>query len=383
MDTANEGVEITPFTKKIRDLSKGLSIHFGDNKGSFPMEYHGMGTRSWSSLLTLKSFINLLGKNAEKEQTPFFPILAIEEPEAHLHPNAQKKLYSQIEGIKGQKIISTHSPFIAASAELSQIRNFYKNDISVACGAINTAELSPEDVRKIKRQVINTRGEIFFSKAIVFFEGETEEQAMPIFAEHYFKKLPVAMGIDFVGVGGSGNYLPFLRLARSLRIPWLIFSDGEKVAKKNVRAALKKLFGREIKIEKEPNVFVLDKECDFEKYLIENNYVDEIKSAFIKLYSKTYLEDQIRKKDGTKKDRIKTNDVCDKCAQNIYQDILRNYNGDQGFKDALYDCMISQKTQFGPMIAEAIIGSKKPLPPKVTRLFEEIKSLLGRRDTDE
>jgi predicted ATPase len=33
----------------------------------------------------------------------FFPIVAIEEPEAHLHPNAQKKLYEQIANIPGQK----------------------------------------------------------------------------------------------------------------------------------------------------------------------------------------------------------------------------------------------------------------------------------------
>ena len=115
------------------------------------MEYHGMGTRSWSSLLTLKAFINMLDKKAENEQTPFFPILAIEEPEAPLHPNAQKKLYKQIEGVKGQKIISTHSQHIAASADLSQIRNFYKNDVSVYCSAIQMKELSPEDIRKIKK----------------------------------------------------------------------------------------------------------------------------------------------------------------------------------------------------------------------------------------
>jgi len=376
MDTSSEGVEITPFTKKIRDLNKGLSIHYSDNEDSFSMEYHGMGTRSWSSLLTLKAFINLLNKNAENEQTPFFPILAIEEPEAHLHPNAQKKLYSQIQGVKGQKIISTHSPYIAASAKLSQIRNFYKDDLSVTCGVINTKELSPEEIRKIQRQVINTRGEIFFSKAIVFFEGETEEQALPIFAENYFGKIPVEMGIDFVGVGGSGNYLPFLRIAKSLRIPWFIFSDGENDAKKNVQSALKKLYATEIDIGKEPNILVLDKGCDFEKYLIENDYVDEIKSAFIKLHSEEYLEDQIKTKDGTKKDRIKTDKVCDKCSQNIYQDILRNYNGDQGFKDALYDCMISQKTQLSPVIAEAIIESHKALPPKVTELFKKMESIL-------
>jgi len=383
MDTSSEGVEITPFTKKIRDLNKGLSIHYSDNKDSFSMEYHGMGTRSWSSLLTLKSFINLLDKNAENEQAPFFPILAIEEPEAHLHPNAQKKLYSQIEGVKGQKIISTHSPYIAASAKLSQIRSFYKDDVSVACGSINTEELLPEEIRKINRQVINTRGEIFFSKAIVFFEGDTEEQALPLFAEKYFDKNPVELGVDFVGVGGYGNYLPFLRVAEGLKIPWFIFSDGENDAKKSILSSLEKLYNREIEIEKVSNLFFLDNECDFEKYLIENDYVDEIKSAFSKLHSEEYLEDQIKKKDGTRKNRIKTKDVCGKCSQNIYQDVLRDYKGDQGFKEALYDCMISKKTQYGPVIAETIIESPKPLPPKVTELFEKIRSFLERRNQDE
>ena len=107
-----KGIEITPFTKKVRDLNKGLTIYYTDNHDSFSMEYHGMGTRSWSSLLTLKSFITLLSKNAEKEKSVFFPVLAIEEPEAHLHPNAQKKLFRQIDAIAGQKIISTHSPYI-------------------------------------------------------------------------------------------------------------------------------------------------------------------------------------------------------------------------------------------------------------------------------
>ena len=32
MDTSSEGVEITPFTKKIRDLNKGLSIYYSDKR---------------------------------------------------------------------------------------------------------------------------------------------------------------------------------------------------------------------------------------------------------------------------------------------------------------------------------------------------------------
>ena len=66
---------------------------------------------------------------------------------------------------------------------------------------------------------------------------------------------------------------------------------------------MEQLYNHKIEIEKESsNIFVLDKECDFEKYLIEKGYVDEIKAAFIKLHSATYLEGKIREKDGTKRD---------------------------------------------------------------------------------
>ncbi len=354
MDTSSEGVEITPFTKKIRDLNKGLSIHYSDKKDSFSMEYHGMGTRSWSSLLTLKAFINLLDKNAEKEQTPFFPILAIEEPEAHLHPNAQKKLYSQIEGVKGQKFISTHSPYIAASAELYQLRNFYKDDVSVACGAINTRELTPEDIRKIKRQVINTRGELFFSKAIIFFEGETEEQALPIFAEHYFEKNHVEVGIDFVGVGGFGNYLPFLRVAEALKIPWFIFSDAEN----DVKSSVKKQFTdcKSNKSEVDVVIFLTDGN-NFEKQLISDGYNEEVRKSIINM--------EIPKCHTPQHVEAKKREIAS------YDD------------KRLYEIITGSNTQYGPVIAEVIIESKKPLPPKVKELFEKIKSLLERRDADE
>ena len=383
MDSHSEGIEITPFTKKLRDLSKGLSIYYTDQKDSFSMEYHGMGTRSWSSLLTLKSFITLLNSNAEKDDSPFFPILAIEEPEAHLHPNAQKKLYGQINGIVGQKIISTHSPYIAAAADLKQIRNFYKDD-TVHCGKFDAELLNHnENIRKINRQVINTRGEIFFSKLLVFCEGETEEQALPVFAQNHFGKSPVEMGIDFVGVDGYGNYLTFLRFANALNIPWIIFSDNDQKGKvkKDIHKALKTLYKNDdVDIETQANIIFLNDECDFEKYLIDSEYIEEIQLAFTVLHSDIYLEEQIKTKDGTKRDRIKTEKKCNTCKQNIYSDILRDYSGDEGFRAALYDCMTSQKTQFGPIIAEEVINSGKTLPPKIIDLFEIIKTILTSKE---
>ncbi len=352
MDTRSEGIEITPFTKKIRDLNKGLTIYYTDSHDSFSMEYHGMGTRSWSSLLTLKAFISLLSKNAEKEKSVFFPVLAIEEPEAHLHPNAQKKLFGQIDAIAGQKVIATHSPYIAATANLGQIRNFYKDE-TVTCGRIEIDNLEPENIRKINRQVINTRGEIFFSKLIVFCEGEIEEQALPIFAQKHFNKTPVEMGLDFVGVRGHGNYLPFLRFAEALKIPWIIFSDAENTPGKNIKSSVQQQFSNcgSLKSETDCIVFIDDGK-DFEKQLVSDGFGDEIKKAIASL--DVYMNENHR--EAKEKDRLTE---------------IQNYDDDK-----LYGVITGSKTQYGPAITEQIIQSEKDLPPKVIALFGKISTIL-------
>ena len=351
MDTTSGGVEITPFTKKIRDLNKGLSIYYNDNKNSFPMEYHGMGTRSWSSLLTLKAFISLLNANAEKDKSPFFPILAIEEPEAHIHPNAQKKLYRQIKEIPGQKIIATHSPYIAASAKLTQIRSLYKSDGRVSCGKIKMDDLEQEDMRKINRQVINTRGEIFFSKVIVFSEGETEEQALPIFAKHHFNITPEEMGINFVGVGGNTNYLPFMRFAEGFNIPWFIFSDAEE----NVKTEIHNQFNEcGCKRDEKDIIVFLDNGNNFEKQLISDGFTNEIKKAIINLT--TFKSEQ------HKQSKVKE---------------INDYN-----KDEILKKIEDDKTKYGPIIAEEIIKSRKELSPKIIELFNIMKPYFNKKETD-
>ncbi len=351
MDTHSEGIEITPFTKKIRDLNKGLTIYYSDQKEPFSMEYHGMGTRSWSSLLTLKAFIALLSINADKELSVFFPILAIEEPEAHLHPNAQKKLYGQIDAIIGQKIISTHSPYIAAAAELNQIRSFYKGE-SVTCGQIDTDKLTLEEIRKINRQVVNTRGEIFFSKVIVFFEGETEEQALPVFAQKYFGKSPVEIGLDFVGVGGFGNYLPFIRFSESLNIPWFIFSDAEH----NVAQSVKSQHSNSSTVRKEHDCIVfLDSGNDFEKQLIVDGFSNEIKKVIFS------LEEYPDERTKATKQPIKKIEIEGYDDEKIYQIIA-------GKK--------KNKAKYAPLVADEIIRSNKELPPKIISLFSMISSIL-------
>ena len=232
--------EITPFPKKIRDLSKNFSIHFGESSGnSFSMEYHGMGTRSWASMLTVKAFTDLMVAKHEKEVEPFFPIIATEEPEAHLHPNAQKTIYHQLVDSKGQVIISTHSPYLAAMTDVSYIRSLRRESTGIVANML-THKISGEDKKILAREITIKRGEILFSRALVLCEGITEEQVLPAMFEMYSGKSLYSLGICCISVGGK-NYSPFVRLACSLGIPTFIVSDNDGSTNREIEAQLRRL----------------------------------------------------------------------------------------------------------------------------------------------
>jgi len=342
MDNPNNTVDITPFTKKIRDLNKGVKINYSQ----FSMEYHGMGTRSWSSLLILKAFILQNMKLAIKNQVAYYPIIAIEEPESHLHPNAQKKLYSQINAIVGQKIVATHSSYIAGSAKLKEVRSVCRDTSIILIGKFFESDFEKEDIRKIYRQVINTRGELFFSKLVVLFEGETEEQALPITIKRCFDKSPIELGVDFIGVGGSGNYLPFIRFFEAFNIPYLIFSDNEPEANASVINQISKSKLNDIN-----RVVFLSAGNDFEKELCDNGYIDEVKKAYHNLILSECVNEQHRAAKQAQLNQIPNNEY--------------------------YGLVIGLKTQFAPNIGYELYKSEKPLPPKIVELFEKVNNVLN------
>lgn len=232
--------ELTPFPKKIRDLSKRFSIHFGNfEKNSFSMEYHGMGTRSWASMLTVKAFIELIAKNYEEEAEPFFPILAAEEPEAHLHPNAQRTLYEQLRDTTGQVIISTHSPYLVGISSLKDLRCLVRISNNVQVKQLYTA-LDSEDFNILQREIMRFRGELLFSRALILFEGVTEEQIIPAMFQIYFQKSHFSLGINCISVAGK-NYPPFVKMAVSFGIPVCVVSDNDSNTKREIESQIRKI----------------------------------------------------------------------------------------------------------------------------------------------
>lgn len=262
-------VGIVPLPGKISDLSKGMDISFA-TKGAqaFSISRHGMGTRSLAAILVFRAYSSWSHKSSGVET--LHPFLALEEPEAHLHPHAQRALFDLIRKIPGQRIVSTHSPYIAEHAAIPELRYFQKDGAESTVAEIDQSSLAASDLKDIERWVLKTRGDLLYARAIVLCEGPTESIALPILAEEFWSMPASALGISFVSVEGQ-KYLPFVRLAQALNIPWFILSDGETLVVTNLQKSLAKA---SIDISKSKNVLVRPSGEDYEAGLVCPEYKD-------------------------------------------------------------------------------------------------------------
>ncbi|MGX9721189.1 ATP-dependent nuclease [Stenotrophomonas acidaminiphila] len=159
--------------------------------------------------------------------------LAIEEPEAHLHPHVQRLVYRHYLGEADDApqnvttILTTHSPHIASVAPLRSII-LLREDTEGRSTSITSAakvELLPNEEDDLQRYIDVTRGEIFFARGIIFVEGDAERFLIPEFA--------AALGVDLDALGvtvcsvASANFLPYVKLVGpdALGVPFLILTD--------------------------------------------------------------------------------------------------------------------------------------------------------------
>lgn len=264
-----QSVTITPVSRHLRDLTKGMDVLLsGTNAATFPLSRQGMGTRSVATILTFRAYAEW--KQTHAKGAAVHPLLAVEEPETHLHPHAQRALFKQFQALPGQCIISTHSPYICSQTSILHFRHFRRDNGLTSVRHLAPGTLNDGDQRKIHRAVINTRGDMLFAKAVILVSGETEEQALPAFADAVLPRTSHELGLSVISVGGDGSYLPFLRLAECFGIPWFIFSDGEPKAISDVNAALAAV-GQPL-IGANCRVFAIAGDRDFETYLADEYY---------------------------------------------------------------------------------------------------------------
>ena len=85
-----------------------------------PLSQHGQGLQSLAVIFLFQAAV--LQQIAESERTGTEPVFAIEEAEAHLHPQAARTLWNCINALPGQKLITTHSPYFVQFVPLRNLR---------------------------------------------------------------------------------------------------------------------------------------------------------------------------------------------------------------------------------------------------------------------
>jgi len=359
------GIEIAPVARKLRDLSKGVDVSFSTSGAqSFPLARHGMGTRSLASLLVFRAFASWKQAKASTDGNMVHSILALEEPESHLHPQAQRSLFSHIKAIGGQRVVSTHSPYFAGQAKLEDLRLFIKKGGDTVATKLDLSKLSnANDIRKIQETVIDSRGDILFARALVLFEGQTEEQALPIWAEEYWGASIHEIGFSFARANGT-DYFPFIWLAQSLNIPWYLIADGEPQPLKSLEDALKKASLPDTS--KSPNIVVLPGGNNFETQLIAEGYQGEIEAALNVAYGvANFMDNYIATNDGKPLSGSKGN---------------RDYKSAGGRDRAIADAMEKSKTKLAKPLAHQIVGLADParkFPSTIEALFNIIGTAHG------
>lgn len=187
---------------RLRQLLEKLEVILGDTDLSEGAHCRGLGS---NNILFMACELLLLGTEVDG-----FPLLIVEEPEAHLHPQRQLRLMAflqaqaekkRADGQLIQLIVTTHSPNLASEVKLDNL--ILLRDGRGYSMAEGQTKLSKSDYRFLQRFLDVTKANLFFARGVIIVEGDTENILLPAIArligrdfKHY--------GVSVVNVGGVG-----------------------------------------------------------------------------------------------------------------------------------------------------------------------------------
>lgn len=220
-----ENLHISPIPNRFDDLDKGVEIQVNNSNNILPISVYGDGTRSWVSILTLSAYIDSLRKQLALEGLPYFSIILLEEPESHLHPQAQNKIISQLDKIDAQIFVTTHSSSIVSELGVFQLFRIC-NDGNTELRS-KSIDMEEDDELKIVNFILPFYTEILFSDIVILVEGVTDKLMVTEYIKLKMKKKPFEFGISVVAVNSKDNLPIFRQFCEIHSIKNVIYADRD------------------------------------------------------------------------------------------------------------------------------------------------------------
>ncbi|MBE98476.1 AAA family ATPase [Flavobacterium coralii] len=159
-----------------------------------PATHNGLGYNNliFMSLLLAKMQVNsdgnYLGGNAK-----VFPVLAIEEPEAHLHPAMQYKFLKFLKENKEERkvrqiFVTTHSTQITSAVSLDEIICLHNEKGVISVGypgrTFPNTPAGTNSKAYVQRFLDATRSDMLFAQKIIMVEGLAEQVLLPTLSRY-------------------------------------------------------------------------------------------------------------------------------------------------------------------------------------------------------
>jgi putative ATP-dependent endonuclease of OLD family len=183
--------------------------------------------------------------------------MAIEEPEAHLHPHLQRLIFGRLlatDKIPNTLLVTTQSPHIASVADPQSLLLLRTVNGTTEAAAANTASLQPSEWADIARYLDATRAELVFARRVLLVEGFAEQVLIPGFARKLGFDLD-KLGISVCAIHGT-HFSSYARFCSALGIPWAIITDGDEADEAGSNAGLNRAAKilRTLKLEGSPQL---------------------------------------------------------------------------------------------------------------------------------